>query len=138
MSPQSKEGEWVYTYVTIYIILKINMHAHTHAHTHTHTHAHTHTHTHTHTHAHTRAHTCKCTRSDNAEVKRVLKADFDIEVSEEDCDVVRRVCAAVSTRAARLAAAGVVTLVRKISKLDSCTVAVDGSLYKLHPTFAGK
>ena len=32
--------------------------------------------------------------------------------------------------------AGVVTLVRKIDKLSSCTVAVDGSLYKEHPKFS--
>ena len=47
----------------------------------------------------------------------------------------RRVCEAVSTRAARLAASGIVALVKKINKLDGCSVAVDGSLYKLHPKF---
>ena len=31
--------------------------------------------------------------------------------------------------------AGVVSLVRKIGKVVKCTVAVDGSLYKLHPHF---
>ena len=41
----------------------------------------------------------------------------------------------MSKRAARLAAVGVVTLVRKINKLDGCNVGVDGSLYKEHPTF---
>ena len=50
----------------------------------------------------------------------------------------RRVCEAVSTRAARLAATGVVALVKKIDKLDSCTVAVDGTLYKEHPAFKEK
>jgi hexokinase len=47
--------------------------------------------------------------------------------------VIRRVCEAVSTRAARLVAAGVVALVKKIKKTDGCTVAVDGSLYKRDP-----
>ena len=56
-------------------------------------------------------------------------------VSEGDCEVVQKVCGAVSTRAARLAATGVVALVSKIGKIDSCTVAVDGSLYKKHPLF---
>ena len=65
----------------------------------------------------------------------LLKEDFSIEASKEDCEVVRRVCEAVSTRAARLAATGIVALVKKIDKLDSCTVAVDGSLYKKHPKF---
>lgn len=66
----------------------------------------------------------------------LLKKDFSIEASTEDCEIVRRVCEAVSTRAARMAAAGVVTLVKKIDKLDGCTVAVDGSLYKKHPKFS--
>ena len=39
----------------------------------------------------------------------------------------RRVCAIVSKRAARLAAAGVEAVVEKSNKLDGCTVAVDGS-----------
>ncbi len=61
-----------------------------------------------------------------------------MEVSDADCDAVKRVCEAVSTRAARLAGAGVVTVVKKMDKLSSCTVAVDGSLYKLHPKFSTK
>ena len=59
-----------------------------------------------------------------------------MDVSDADCEIVRRVCEAVSTRAARLAGAGVVTLVKKIGKTASCTVAVDGSLYKKHPKFS--
>ena len=58
-----------------------------------------------------------------------------VEASDADCKLVRRVCEAVTVRAARLAAAGIVALVTKIDKLDKCTVAVDGSLYKLHPWF---
>ena len=76
--------------------------------------------------------------SDNKECKRIFKEDFSIEASDADCNTVRRVCEAVSTRAARLAAAGIVALVRKINKLDKCTVAVDGGLYKEHKTFRGK
>ena len=34
--------------------------------------------------------------------------------TDDDCRTIRRVCEAVSTRAARLAAAGVVALVRKV------------------------
>ena len=62
--------------------------------------------------------------------KKLFKDRFDIEGSHKDCEVIRRVCVAVSTRAARLAAAGIVALVKKIKKTDGCTVAVDGSLYK--------
>ena len=67
--------------------------------------------------------------------KQLLNKNLSIEASTEDCEVVRRVCEAVSTRAARLAATGVVTLVKKIDKLSGCTVAVDGSLFKWHPEF---
>ena len=35
--------------------------------------------------------------------------------------------------AACLAASGTVALVKKMNKLDGCSVAVDGSLYKKHP-----
>ena len=41
----------------------------------------------------------------------------------------------MSTRAAQLAATGVVTLVKKIGKLSGCTVAIDGTLYKEYPKF---
>ena len=81
--------------------------------------------------------TCTCYNYRNTEdCRRLLKDTFAIEASTEDCEVVRRVCEAVSTRAARLAATGVVTLVKKIDKLGGCTVAVDGTLYKEHPKFA--
>ena len=59
-----------------------------------------------------------------------------MDISDGDCEIVRCVCEAVSTRAARLAGAGIVALVEKIGKTKSCTVAVDGSLYKKHPKFS--
>jgi hexokinase len=70
---------------------------------------------------------------DIGECKKLFKKRFDIKASDQDCEVIRRVCVAVSTRAARLAAAGVVALVKKIGKTDTCTVAVDGCLYKRGP-----
>lgn len=72
------------------------------------------------------------------ECKKILKEEFCIAASDSDCEAVKRICSAVSTRAARLAAAGIVALVKKINKLDGCSVAVDGSLYKKHPNFAKK
>ena len=47
--------------------------------------------------------------------------------TDDDCRTIRRVCEAVSTRAARLAAAGVIALVRKVriySILSYKTVAI--------------
>ena len=67
-----------------------------------------------------------------------MKENFSIDASDTDCEAMKRICAAVSTRAARLVASGIVALVKKINKLDGCSVAVDGSLYKKHPHFAKK
>ena len=67
--------------------------------------------------------------------KRQLKRRFEIEASDKDCVVIQRVCEAVSTRAARLTAAGIVALVKKIKKTGGCTVAVDSFLYIQHPQF---
>lgn len=81
---------------------------------------------------------CLLPCSDMSKCKDIFKNEFSIEASDTDCETVRRVCEAVSTRAARLAAAGIVALVKKINKLDKCSVAVDGSLYKYHPKFSTK
>ena len=70
---------------------------------------------------------------DMKKCKELFKNRFGIEASIKDCEVIRRVCEAVSTRAARLTAAGIVALVKKINKMDGCTVAVDGSTYKRDP-----
>jgi len=47
-----------------------------------------------------------------------LKDDNEVSIltdaTDDDCKIIRRVCEAVSTRAARLAAAGIVALVRKV------------------------
>ena len=67
---------------------------------------------------------------DMKKCKELFKNRFGTEASIKDCEVIRRVCVAVSTRAARLAAAGIVALVKKIDKTGGCTVAVDGTLYK--------
>ena len=64
--------------------------------------------------------------------KKLFKDRFNIEASDKDCEVIRRVCEAVSTRAARLTAAGIVAIVKKIDITDGCTVAVE---YSLHPQF---
>ncbi|XP_065187084.1 hexokinase-1-like [Sycon ciliatum] len=70
---------------------------------------------------------------------RAILSDMGVaSASDDDCRAVRRVCEAVSTRAAHLAAAGVSTIVEKIDKTRKCSVAVDGSLYKKHPKFAAR
>lgn len=56
------------------------------------------------------------------------------DASDEDCANVRYICEAVSRRAAHIAAAGVACLLNKMQK-PQVTVAVDGSVYRLHPHF---
>jgi len=72
---------------------------------------------------------------DNNKLVQVLK-ELDVEGSTKDHEVLKRVCTSVSKRAARLAAAGLAAIVEKIQK-PTCTIAVDGSLFKLHPKFKG-
>nr|XP_020646499.1 hexokinase-3 [Pogona vitticeps] len=68
---------------------------------------------------------------------------FGLTVSLEDGLVVKEVCHTISSRAAKMCAAGVAAVVDKIrenkrmTKLD-VTVGVDGTLYKLHHFFAKK
>jgi len=55
--------------------------------------------------------------------------------TEQDITVIQGVCSAVSKRAARLAAAGVAAIWRKLGSSE-LLVAVDGSVFIKHPTFA--
>ncbi|XP_037045634.1 hexokinase type 2-like [Bradysia coprophila] len=52
----------------------------------------------------------------------------------QDCVNVRYICQCVSSRAAHLLSAGVAALINKIDE-PSVTVGVDGSVYRLHPSF---
>merc|ERR1712150_61834 len=56
-------------------------------------------------------------------------------VSNDDCSTLRYVCECVSRRAAFMVAAGCAALVKKMNEKD-ITIAVDGSLFRLHPHFA--
>lgn len=60
--------------------------------------------------------------------------EMKTQASESDIEILQRVCAAVSIRAARLAAAGIATIVKKTENYTT-TIAVDGSLFKKHPQF---
>ena len=54
--------------------------------------------------------------------------DYDRRIIYEVCDM-------VSTRAARLSAAAIGAVVQKIHKENSCTVAIDGSVFEHYPYF---
>ena len=73
---------------------------------------------------------------------RNILSSFGIAADDTDCEMVRQICHLVSSRAAHLCAAGVAAVALKIkaNHLEkerlAVTVAVDGTIYKKHPTYA--
>ncbi|XP_053148776.1 hexokinase-3 isoform X2 [Hemicordylus capensis] len=67
--------------------------------------------------------------------------EYKLDASPDDAMVVKEVCCAVSSRAAKVCGAGMAAIVEKIrenrqlEKLE-VTAGVDGTLYKVHPTFS--
>ncbi|KAM4675514.1 hexokinase-3 isoform 2-T2 [Discoglossus pictus] len=73
---------------------------------------------------------------------RSILTDLGLRSTCDDAVLVKEVCTTVSRRAAQLCAAGIAAVVEKIRvnrSLDhlKVTVGVDGTLYKMHPHFAG-
>ncbi|XP_068518397.1 hexokinase-4 isoform X2 [Anas acuta] len=76
---------------------------------------------------------------DRKQIYNILTA-FELLPSGTDCDIVRRVCESVSTRAAQMCSAGLAGVINRMRESRSqdtlkITVGVDGSVYKLHPSF---
>ncbi|NWJ11238.1 HXK1 protein, partial [Crypturellus undulatus] len=74
------------------------------------------------------------------QVRRILQ-QLGLDGTCEDSIVVKEVCGAVSTRAARLCGAGLAAVVEKRRQSQGAehlevTIGVDGTLYKLHPHFS--
>ncbi|KAM4637101.1 LOW QUALITY PROTEIN: hexokinase HKDC1-like [Discoglossus pictus] len=74
------------------------------------------------------------------QVRKILQ-QLGLDSTCDDSIIVKEVCGAVSTRAAKLCGAGMAAVVDKIREnrgLDhlKITVGVDGTLYKLHPHFS--
>merc|ERR1712183_671256 len=90
----------------------------------------------------------ECCVSDMTATQNVLASLDLLEANRADCEIVTRVCQAVSRRAANLCASGIAAVAHKIAENDrrngkvekdeECriTVGVDGTVYKKHPTFA--
>lgn len=73
---------------------------------------------------------------------RSILTDLGLRSTCDDTVLVKEVCTTVSRRAAQMCAAGIAAVVEKIREnreLNALkiTVGVDGTLYKLHPHFAG-
>ncbi|XP_021230610.1 glucokinase isoform X2 [Numida meleagris] len=76
---------------------------------------------------------------DRKQIYNILTA-FGLLPSGPDCDIVRMVCESVSTRAAQMCSAGLAGVINRMRESRSqetlkITVGVDGSVYKLHPSF---
>ncbi|XP_064205735.1 hexokinase-2-like isoform X3 [Anguilla rostrata] len=70
-----------------------------------------------------------------------ILSELGLPAGPEDCEIVRLVCATLSTRSAQLCAAALATIANRIRtnrKLDHLrtTVGVDGTVYRKHPKFS--
>ncbi|KAM9650366.1 hexokinase-4 isoform 1-T1 [Trichechus inunguis] len=80
--------------------------------------------------------------SDSGDRKQIynILSTLGLRASATDCDIVRRACESVSTRAAQMCSAGLAGVINRMRESRSeevmrITVGVDGSVYKLHPSF---
>lgn len=78
--------------------------------------------------------------SDSGDRKQIhnILSTLGLRPSAVDCDIVRRACESVSTRAAHMCSAGLAGVINRMRESRSedvmrITVGVDGSVYKLHP-----
>ncbi|XP_002734800.1 hexokinase-4-like [Saccoglossus kowalevskii] len=71
------------------------------------------------------------TSVNNEACKSIFKK-FGLEIKDEDCEKVKTVCSAVSSRAAKLLSAGIAAIVCQVGRKE-VICGVDGSLYKYHP-----
>ncbi|XP_054582487.1 hexokinase-4 isoform X2 [Eptesicus fuscus] len=76
---------------------------------------------------------------DRKQIYNILRT-LGLRPSAADCDLVRRACESVSTRAAHMCSAGLAAVINRMRESRSedvmrITVGVDGSVYKLHPSF---
>ena len=72
-------------------------------------------------------------RAEQAEMAQAF-SELWLSAPDRDRAIIADVCHIVSTRAARLAAAAIVSVVRKTGN-DDATVAIDGSVFEKYPHF---
>ncbi|TPX63293.1 hexokinase [Spizellomyces sp. 'palustris'] len=80
------------------------------------------------------AHMSRIERMELTDTRTILEDLYGVKKTTlTDRRLVKRICELIGTRAARLAAVGIASIVTKINKLDGCTVAVDGSVFEHYP-----
>mmetsp|Transcript_27372 Transcript_27372/g.69046 ORF Transcript_27372/g.69046 Transcript_27372/m.69046 type:complete len:507 (+) Transcript_27372:44-1564(+) len=76
--------------------------------------------------------------SSTSQIQERLKQHGVTDASQRDCSILKSVCTAVSTRAARVSAAGIASIARRIDRVHDCTVAVDGTVFLKYPHFSDR
>lgn len=71
--------------------------------------------------------------TEGTKIQEILK-EMKCPHTPSDVAVVRAICSAVATRAAKLVTAGLAAVIQKMGR-KTVTIGVDGSLYKYHPRF---
>ncbi|XP_043940158.1 hexokinase-4 [Protopterus annectens] len=83
--------------------------------------------------------------SDSGNMKQTynILTGLGLSASEMDCRIVHMACERVTTRAARMCASGLAAVINRMRENRAeqtliITVGIDGSVYKLHPSFKHK
>lgn len=74
---------------------------------------------------------------DLSNTKELFKSELDIETTEAERFLARRLSELIGTRAARLSACGVAAICTK-KNIDSCHVGADGSVFTKYPHFKAR
>jgi len=64
---------------------------------------------------------------------RIVLDEIEVNFDADDINIVKDICYLVTDRSAKLVAITLATILERMNKSSSVTIAVDGSLYKLHP-----
>lgn len=67
--------------------------------------------------------------------KKIITDSFEVEASDADCVMIQRICEIVATRAARLSATAIATIIRRTDPKGTLAIGVDGSVIEHYPKF---
>ncbi|KAH9816571.1 hexokinase-domain-containing protein [Melampsora americana] len=67
--------------------------------------------------------------------KKIITNSFGVQPSDADCVMIQRICEVVATRAARLSATAIATIIRQTDPKGTLAIGVDGSVIEHYPKF---